>query len=81
MHKDEKLLNLLNLGRSREIISLLGRKKNRSDMQSVLLAVALSNIGKVGEAEQEYRRILKKDPSNFDAINNLGNIFLKKKRL
>ncbi len=41
----------------------------------------MSSQGKLSEAEAEYRALLKREPKNFDALNNLGNIYLKRNEL
>ena len=76
----EKFLALLEEGRYIELERLLKRRK-RNTLESVVFAVAMSSQGKLSEAEAEYRALLKREPKNFDALNNLGNIYLKKNEL
>lgn len=73
-------LHLLEQGRNEEVERRLAKKK-RSSLESVLYAVALSNQGKLELAEKEYIALLTREPGNFDALNNLGNIYLKRNAL
>jgi tetratricopeptide (TPR) repeat protein len=43
--------------------------------------VALRGLGRVDEAEKAFREALRLDPSNVDALNDLGNLLAEKGRL
>lgn len=47
----------------------------------VKLAVAINAIGNTSEAEKLYKEILQEEPSNKNALNNLGYLFLTKSNL
>jgi CMP-N,N'-diacetyllegionaminic acid synthase len=74
---NEKLTTLLQQGKYKEIESKLANRK-RNSQERVLYAVSLSNQGKSDAAEKEYLALLIAEPKNFDALNNLGNVYLKR---
>ncbi len=47
--------------------------------RSLILAHQLLVSGKIDEAEKKLNEILNLDPKNLHALNNLGNIYIKKK--
>lgn len=74
---NEKLIILLQQGKYKEIESKLAKRK-RNSQESVIYAVSLSSQGMSDAAEKEYLALLTADPKNFDALNNLGNVYLKR---
>jgi Tfp pilus assembly protein PilF len=74
---NEKLTTLLQQGKYKEIESKLANRK-RSSQERVIYAVSLSSQGKSDAAEKEYLALLIAEPKNFDALNNLGNVYLKR---
>jgi tetratricopeptide (TPR) repeat protein len=74
---DTDLFKLLNSNQHSEVIAILGRRKQKSTQELVIEAIAFSNLGNLEKSQSIYLSILKKDPENFDALNNLGNQKLK----
>jgi tetratricopeptide (TPR) repeat protein len=62
----------------REVEAYL-RDRKKTDVETVIYAVALSEQKKWDEAEKVYVKLLRQQPKNFDARNNLGNIYLNQK--
>lgn len=73
----QKLLDLLNSGKYSQVEKKLCKLLRKKE-ESVIYAVALANQNKLDEAEKEYLELLKQHPDCFDALNNLGNLCLKR---
>ena len=48
--------------------------------RSLILAHQLLASGKIDEAEVKLNEILNSDPKNLHALNNLGNLYIEKKK-
>ncbi|MEZ0225685.1 MAG: tetratricopeptide repeat protein [Alphaproteobacteria bacterium] len=56
----------------------MDKEAPKSQTQDIQSAVSLHQQGRLDEAEQAYRDILRQNPNNFDASHLLGAIFLQK---
>jgi len=75
----DQLIKLVNDKNFKAVENYL-KNRNRSSVECVIYAVALSEQKKWAQSEQIYKELLKTDPLNFDARNNLGNIYLNQKQ-
>ncbi|WP_075780469.1 glycosyltransferase [Marinitoga sp. 1137] len=62
-----------------KVINLFYSKKDRTEEEYIIAALAFLNLNKVNKAISTLKELLRKNPDNLDALFNLTTIYYKKK--